>query len=211
MKQLRGLYAITTTPTPGICNLVREVNAAADGGASIIQYRDKTTDRERRRTEAHGLQMLCRSRDLLFVVNDDAALAAEVRADGVHLGKEDRDVAHARALLGDRAIIGVSCYNDFSRAVAAREAGADYVAFGSFFPSPTKPNAVRATSDLLRRAREELHLPVVAIGGITPENGGPLISAGADMLAVISAVFAAPDIADAARMFTSLFAEETSP
>jgi thiamine-phosphate pyrophosphorylase len=146
-----------------------------------------------------------------FVVNDDVELAVAAGADGVHLGLDDAEIAHARQHLGDRRLIGVSCYNRLDLARQAVGAGADYVAFGSFFCSPTKPLAVAAGPDLLVQARRELALPVVAIGGISPENGGALVTAGADMLAVISAVFAATDITAAARAFAPCFnrAEET--
>ena len=140
-----------------------------------------------------------------LIVNDDVALAAAVEAAGVHLGHNDAAPAAARDLLGPRAIIGVSCYNRLDLALAARDQGADYVAFGSFFPSSTKPLAVRADIDLLRRARRELRLPLVAIGGITPENGAVLVGAGADMLAVVTGVFGAPDPQAAARAYARLF------
>ena len=140
-----------------------------------------------------------------LIVNDDTALARQVNADGVHLGGEDGGVAEARALLGDGRLIGVSCYNRLPLAQEAVRQGADYVAFGSFFVSTVKPEAVAATPDLLRQARRELNVPIVAIGGITAQNGAQLLEAGADALAVISAVFAAPDIAGAAKEFFNLF------
>lgn len=140
-----------------------------------------------------------------LVINDDVALAVALGADGVHLGRDDADPGEARAMLGRAAIVGVSCYDRYERAEWAKSVGADYVAFGRFFRSGTKPDAVQASADLLRRARRELGLPLVAIGGITPENGGPLIAAGADMLAVVEAVFARPDIRAAAHAFARLF------
>lgn len=208
---LRGLYVITDDRRQGPAALVRAVSAALAGGARLVQYRDKSGDADRRLAEARALVALCRDRRVPFLVNDDVALAAAVAADGVHLGRDDPDIATARRRLGDARLIGVSCYDRFDRAQRAAAAGADYVAFGRFFPSPTKPRAVVADAGLLRRARAELAVPVVAIGGISPENGGALVRAGADMLAVVSAVFAAADVAGAARAFTPCFpAEEPS-
>jgi thiamine-phosphate pyrophosphorylase len=139
-----------------------------------------------------------------FIINDDVALAAAIGADGVHLGRDDGDIAAARQQLR-HGIVGLSCYNEWPLAKAAAAAGADYVAFGAFFPSTTKPNAARAAPDLLKRSRQELDIPVVAIGGITPENGRDLIAAGADMLAVVQGVFGQPDIQAAARRYAALF------
>ena len=139
-----------------------------------------------------------------FIVNDDVRLAREVGADGVHLGEHDGDIAAARVLLGDDAIIGVSCYDDLQRARDAATAGADYIAFGAFFPSSTKPNARRASPDLLRNSAT-FGLPRVAIGGIAPDNARSLVAAGADLVAVISGVFDAPDSIAAARAYFSLF------
>ena len=205
VTDLRGLYAITDTRlTPGP-RLLSAAEAALRGGAHILQYRDKTaTDAVRRKTAA-TLAELCREHGALFIVNDDPALAAEVEADGVHLGREDPDITAARARLGPNRLVGVSCYNDLDRARAAAAAGADYVAFGRFFPSRTKPEAVQAHPDLIRRAKAELGLPVVAIGGITPENGRTLIEAGADMLAVIHGLFGQPDVEAQAARYVRLF------
>ena len=141
----------------------------------------------------------------MFIVNDDITLAKQTKASGVHLGREDASVADAREQLGPQAIIGVSCYNELTRAETAQAQGADYIAFGRFFPSRTKPQAVQANPDLLREAKKKLHIPVVAIGGITPENGAALIAAGADALAVIEGVFGQPDIRAAAERYARLF------
>lgn len=206
MSRLRGLYAITPDRRP---NLAAKVTEALAGGARILQYRDKGSDGRKRLAEAGTLHRLCRQAGTLFLINDDLELAAAVAADGVHLGRNDTDPRAARRRLGPDAIIGVSCYNRFELAREARDMGADYLAFGRFFPSDTKPDAVQADPKLLRRARRELGLPLVAIGGISPENGGPLIDAGADMLAVINGLFAAPDVRATARAFTALFPEET--
>jgi thiamine-phosphate pyrophosphorylase len=209
MNALRGLYAITPEVLgPGLSS-ARQVALAIAGGARVIQYRDKARDRpgdwERRLAQAQALSAICRAAGVPLIVNDDAALAAAVAADGVHLGRDDISPAEARRLLGPAPIIGVSCYDRLELAEAAQAAGADYVAFGSFFPSSTKPLAVRAELDLLRRARRRIRLPLVAIGGITPENGAALIAAGADLLAVVSGVFGGPDPRAAARAYARLF------
>lgn len=202
---LTGLYAITDSQlTPGAA-LAPAVEAALRGGARVIQYRDKGSDTARRQQEAEALNALCRAHGALLIVNDDVELAATAGAAGVHLGRDDPQLTAARKRLGSGAIIGVSCYNQLPRAQAAAEQGADYVAFGRFFTSLTKPDAVAATPELLREARRALDLPLVAIGGITPENGGLLLEAGADMLAVIHGVFGQADIEAAARRFAVLF------
>ena len=197
----RGLYAVSDGPRP---DLVAAAGAVLRGGAVVLQYRDKTATAQRRLDEARALADLCRRHGATLIVNDDVELAAAVGA-GVHLGEHDAAFAAARARLGPRAIIGVSCYDSLQRARDAAHAGADYLAFGAFFPSSTKPGARHATADLLRDARK-FGLPLVAIGGITAENGGSLIAAGADYLAVISALFGASDVRAAARRFATLFA-----
>lgn len=202
---LRGLYAITPDRRLSGAALADAVEACLQGGARILQYRDKGADPERRQAEATRLRALCTRYGALFLVNDDVALAAAVEADGVHLGRHDLDIGAARRRLPAGAVIGASCYDRFDLAQEAAAAGADYVAFGSFHPSPTKPAAVRADADLLRRARGELALPAVAIGGISPENGAALVEAGAAMLAVISALFDAADIRAAAQSFATCF------
>lgn len=206
--RLHGLYVITDRALAHPRPLPALVGEALAGGARVVQYRDKTADHERRRSEAAALAAVCRGAGALFVVNDDVELALAVRADGVHLGRDDPAIAAARARLGPSAVIGVSCYDRFELAVAAQRAGADYVAFGSFHPSPTKPAAVRADPGLLSTGRRELTLPRVAIGGITPENGRALVAAGAAMLAVVNAVFGAADVRAAAAAFAPLFASE---
>lgn len=197
----QGLYAITDGPRE---DLPAAMRAALEGGATMLQYRDKTRDADRRSREAHVLASLCRASAVPLIINDDVELARASGAAGVHLGEDDADIADARAALGIDAIIGVSCYDSLQRARDAAAAGADYLAFGAFFPSITKPRARHATPDVLRNARQ-FGLPRVAIGGITPENGGSLIAAGADFLAVISSVFGASDIRAAARRFAALF------
>ena len=202
---LRGLYAIADTSQMRGSELVDAVAAALRGGARVIQYRDKTT-RSQRRDEAGSLRELCNQYSSLLIINDDVSLAADVSADGVHLGREDIALEKARATLGTEAIVGVSCYNQMSRAQRLVQGGADYVAFGSFFESPTKPEAVSADIGLITAAKRALQVPVVAIGGITPENGAALVIAGADALAIISGVFAQPDPEQAARRYAALFA-----
>jgi thiamine-phosphate pyrophosphorylase len=202
--ELWGLYVITDTLKTQRTALVQAVAAAIAGGARLVQYRDKSGDSDRRLMEASALRALTLAHSVIFLINDDVALALAVGADGVHLGREDGAIATARAQLGAGAIIGASCYNDFALAEQAAKAGADYVAFGAFYPSKTKPHAKPATPALLTRARAELHLPLCAIGGITKDNAPPLLTAGADMLAVISAVFAAKDIPTAAHAFAVL-------
>jgi thiamine-phosphate pyrophosphorylase len=178
---------------------------ALRGGAKVLQFRNKKADVALRREQAGALRDLTHEFAVPLIVNDDAALAQQVDADGVHLGGADGSVAEARAMLGGDKLIGVSCYNRLALAHEAVRQGVDYVAFGSFFPSTVKPDAVVASLDLLRQARRELSVPLVAIGGITAQNGAQLIEAGANALAAISAVFAAPDIEDAAREFSNLF------
>lgn len=205
--KLSGLYAITTFSQ----NLPQQVEAAIAGGARVIQYRDKSSDQSLRLEQAQQLSQICRAAKIPLIINDDVDLAARVSAAGVHLGRDDIAFNHARRKLGGDAIIGISCYNDFDLALQAQQQGADYIAFGSFFDSPTKPLAIRADSSLLQRAKQELNIPVVAIGGITPDNGKLLIEAGADMLAVISALFAQADVEQASRSFAQLFSEEKQP
>lgn len=203
-----GLYAITDARVTDAGVLGQQVAACLRGGAAMVQYRAKGAAS---RSVAAELLSLCRAARVPLIINDDLALAHEVGADGVHVGRDDPDLEAARALLGTGAIIGVSCYDEFPRAQRAAAAGASYVAFGSFFPSATKPHAVRAPMALLARARAELRLPIVAIGGITPDNGRVLIDAGADWLAAIDGVFAQPDIETAARRYAALFRRQVAP
>jgi thiamine-phosphate pyrophosphorylase len=194
IDRLRGLYAVTPdeTDTARLCAMV---GAAIEGGATAVQYRNKSATHALQREQAQALARLCRQRGALFIVNDDAALAGEVGADGVHIGEDDGAVAQARSHVKDGRIVGVSCYDDLSRAQSLASGGADYVAFGSFFPSRVKPAARRADVSLVRAAKS-LGVPVVAIGGITSENAPLLVDAGIDAVAVISAVFAHDDLSD---------------
>ncbi len=203
--KLRGLYAITDAALIPDEQFGARVAAALRGGARIVQYRDKRDLPDLRLKLAADIVRLCREYGALSIINDDIELAAQVSADGVHIGKDDAALSHARERLGQGAIIGVSCYNSLELAIEAEQQGADYVAFGAFFPSRTKPNATPATLELLATAKQKLHIPICAIGGIKLDNAASLVSSGADMLAVISAVFAAQDIEAAARRFSNLF------
>lgn len=197
--KLRGLYAITPELADS-ATLLRSVAQALEGGISMLQYRRKGMQNV---DEAKALARMCRERAVPFVVNDNIALALDCGADGVHLGSADGELAAARAKLGGR-FLGASCYDSLSAARAAVAAGADYVAFGSVFPSSTKPAAVRAPLTLFGEARS-LGVPLVAIGGITLQNAPQLLAAGADCLAVISDLFDAPDVAARARAYGMLF------
>ena len=197
--RLAGLYGLTPDLSDTAMLLAR-TEAALSGGAAAIQYRNKTATAALTRQQAPGLRALCRDRGALFIVNDDVDLALAVDADGVHLGRDDVSIASARASLGPAALVGISCYDSIELAQAAADAGADYVAFGSFYPSRVKPEAVKAPLELLTEAKSRWPaLSIVAIGGITAANAAPLVAAGADALAVISALYDAADVALAAR------------
>ena len=200
---IKGLYAITPEEQDTV-KLLRQVRLALLGGARVLQYRNKSSSSALKLEQAMALHELTREFSVPLIVNDDAALAMQVDAEGVHLGFDDGGVAAARAMLGEKKIIGVSCYNQLPLAHEAKIQGADYVAFGAFFASTIKPSAPVATIELLRQARREIRLPIVAIGGITAENGASLLNAGADALAVISALFAAEDVLLAASQFANL-------
>lgn len=204
--ELRGLYAVTPEE-PDEARLLTAAGAALSGGAALLQLRDKTTDTGRRRRLATALRALCREHGARFIVNDDLALALAVDADGVHLGAADGDLAAARRALPAGKLLGATCYADFEAARAAVAGGADYVAFGAVCPSPTKPQAVRAPLALFTRCRAELGVPACAIGGITLATAPAIIAAGAAMLAVITDLFAAPDIAGRAAAYQRLFEE----
>ena len=203
---LKGLYAVTPD-LADTADLLRRARLALEGGARLLQYRNKTAEAALRRGQAAALLRLSRDFGARLLVNDDLALALEIGADGAHLGREDGDLAAARAVLGPGKILGVSCYNEMERAREAKRIGADYAAFGSFFASATKPGAVRAPFELLAQAKRELGLPLAAIGGITLDHAPQLVGAGADLLAVISDLFEAADIRARASAYTQLFAE----
>ena len=201
---ISGLYALTPA-CADTESLVRQIRQALSGGVHMLQYRNKDGDAALRHEQASELLALCRQFHVPLIINDDIRLADLTGADGVHLGKDDGSVREARLILGPDKIIGVSCYNDLQRALDAETHGANYVAFGSFFPSPTKPGATAAPLTLLHEAKRSLNIPVVAIGGITADNVQPLIDAGTDAVAVISALFDSDDIGAAASRFAVLF------
>jgi thiamine-phosphate pyrophosphorylase len=199
----RGLYWVTAQ-TADTAALLRRAQAVLAGGAVLVQYRDKSRDDGRRREQAGALQGACAAHGVPLLVNDDVALAAAVGASGVHLGEDDAPIAAARAALGANALVGVSCYDSLARARALAAQGADYLAFGAFFPTTTKATTRRATPALLREAAA-FGLPRVAIGGITADNAGPLVQAGADLLAVVGALAEASDPRATARRFAALY------
>jgi thiamine-phosphate pyrophosphorylase len=203
-KLINGLYAITPE-TGDTVQLLRDVEAALRGGASVLQYRVKKLAPNLKANQAQALQTLCKKYRVPLIINDDAELAKSMSASGVHIGSQDMAAGEARQSLLSGMLIGVSCYDQLPLAIAAEENGADYVAFGSFFPSTTKPNAVRPSLDLLREAKRIISCPIVAIGGITLQNAPSLIDAGADAVAVITALFNADDIEATATQFASLF------
>lgn len=205
--RLGGLCAITVDDLllPRLSALVK---AALDGGAPFVQYRNKIAPRPLRRAQAAEMLRICRAAGAKLIINDDVWLAVEIGADGAHVGRDDApggSLAAARDALGPQRILGVSCYNELSRAEEAAKAGADYLAFGSMFTSRTKPAAVRAPLQLLGQAKRQFGLPIAAIGGITLDNAPQLIDAGADMLAVVSDLFDAMDIKARAEAYQQLF------
>lgn len=202
-RGIRGLYALTPdeADTP---RLVAMVQAALDGGVRLVQYRNKVAPLDLRRAQAAALLRICKQSNVPLIVNDLPDVAREIGADGVHLGRDDGDVGAARAQLPGK-LLGVSCYDDIARAIAAERAGADYVAFGRFFASITKPGDIRASLELVRQAKCQIRVPIVAIGGITLEHTPALIAGGIDAVAVISALFSSTDVRDTARRFAALF------
>jgi thiamine-phosphate pyrophosphorylase len=197
---MRGLYAITPD-SADIESLARKVEQALKAGIAMLQYRNKMISKDKRLLQAKALAPLARGYGVPFIVNDDVEIALVVGANGAHIGKDDADLALARSKLAGK-ILGASCYDDLEKAKAAVRAGADYVAFGAVFPSPTKPEAVRAPLSLFKN---DLGVPLCAIGGVTLENAPALIAAGASLLAVISDLFDAPDIGERANQYRKLF------
>ena len=194
---LRGLYAITDSQLLA-GKLLDYVEAALEGGLTLLQYRDKSSDEARRLREAEAMRDLCARYNTRLIINDDAELAARLGV-GVHLGQTDGPLTPARALLGPKAIIGSTCHSQINLAVQAAKEGASYVAFGRFFNSSTKPGAPTATLDVLDQARSQLKLPVCVIGGITLENAAPLVAHGADLLAVVHGLFGADSTREVTR------------
>lgn len=203
---LQGLYAVTDPELLPGEQLYTAVKAALIGGACLVQYRDKLALPGQRLERAQRLQALCQQYRRPLLINDDIALALSVGAAGVHLGRGDGSLMEARQRLGPDAIIGATCHDSLTFAQQAKAQGASYIAFGSFFPSSIKPDAPAPALSLIQEAKRDIGLPVVAIGGITLDNAASVQSAGADLIAVITGLFAAPDVAQRAREFVKLFA-----
>jgi thiamine-phosphate pyrophosphorylase len=204
-RGISGLYAITpdTDDTPG---LLARVEQALAGGARLLQYRNKNAGAALRLIQGRALLALCWQYQVPLIINDHLDLALALDADGLHMGAEDGPLALARARLGAGKILGVSCYRSVETALDAEKSGVDYVAFGGFFPSTVKPGmTTRTPLTLLQEAKQRLSVPVIAIGGITVDNAPQLITAGANGVAVITALFGASDVRAAARDFTALF------
>ncbi|KAA0873652.1 thiamine phosphate synthase [Nitrincola tapanii] len=202
---LKGLYAITdATLLPTQEQLLFACEQALLGGAQLLQYREKSQNKRKRLAEGRALANLCAAYQRTLIINDDLELAAELGV-GLHLGQKDGSVEQARRLLGDQAIIGATCHQDLALAKRAAEEGASYVAFGACFPSQTKPLASRAPIELFQNAAEQIHLPKVAIGGLNLDNSAQVIAAGAEMIAVVHALFSSTDIRQQAQAFSALF------
>ena len=204
--KIRGLYVIADTATIEENQLLEKAGHSIAAGCRVLQYRDKSQDQRKRLRQASQLHSMCKDAGIIFIINDDAELAMQVNADGVHCGKNDATVSDIRYSYPD-LLIGASCYDSVQRAKEAVAAGADYVAFGRFFASTTKPAATPANIDILRQAKRQLKNPVVAIGGILAENAGILISSGADAVAVIGGVFNKPDVYQSSRIICELFTQ----
>lgn len=204
MTLARGLYLVTPDQinTEALLSVTR---AALQGGATVLQYRNKIASPTLRLTQARALRRLTREFGAALFINDEPALALAVEADGVHVGRDDGDLATVREATEGRLLIGVSCYDDFARARDMAAMGADYIAFGAMFASPTKPEAESAPLSLVSRAKTELDVPVACIGGITADNAAPLVAAGADWLAVISDIYQAADPQARALRFSALY------
>lgn len=200
----RGLYAITDYENNSHLEILEKSEKILDAGAVMLQYRNKSAEFENKKKLAQELKSICNYFNAIFIINDDIELARLVNADGIHLGKEDERITTAREYLGN-IIIGISCYNNIDNAIKAEKEGANYVAFGSFFHSYTKPEAGKANIDILYEAKSRVKLPIVAIGGITPENGKILIEAGADFLAVINGLYSTANTYDITKIYLDLF------
>lgn len=205
MSRLHGLYSVTDEKLIAAEQFSAIIEQILRGGASIIQYRNKSHDENLRKNQCIELRQLCNQYKALLIINDDIELARRVKADGVHLGLNDSSISQARTVLGKKAIVGVSCYDRFDLAQQAQNEGADYVAFGTFFPSAIKPEACVADIKLLIQAKQQLSIPVCAIGGINIDNATQLVNSGADMIAVISGLLTQKDIASSAQKLSALF------
>ena len=201
---IKGLYAITPD-SADLNTLIQKTQLAIEGGAFMVQYRSKIRNRDVKMQQCAAILRLCREYDVPCIVNDDVEICRVLKADGVHLGENDDNIAEVRHILGEDAIIGSSCYDQLNRAKQAQKEGASYVAFGAMFPTPTKPNAPRATLELLREAKSEIQIPIVAIGGITMNNAHDVIETGVDAIAVITSLYESNSIKETAETFSQMF------
>ena len=201
---IKGLYAITPD-SADLNTLIQKTQLAIEGGAFMVQYRSKIHDRDVKMQQCAAILRICREYDIPCIVNDDVEMCRVLEADGVHLGENDDNIAEVRRILGEDSIIGSSCYDQLNRAKQAQKEGASYVAFGAVFPTPTKPNAPRATLELLREAKSEIQIPIVAIGGITMNNAHDVIETGVDAIAVITSLYESNSIKETAETFSQMF------
>jgi len=199
--EIKGIYVIS--------NDVSLINEALKGGVKIVQYREKHLDIAAKLLNARRIKNLCEEHDATLIINDDVSLAIECDADGVHVGQFDGDLTLLRSMMPDK-ILGVSCYNSVDRAIYAQEKKVDYVAFGRFFPSVTKPNAIKTELEVLMKAKKTLSIPVVAIGGINLKNLPQVITSGADSVAIINSIFSQPDVVGVSKRFVNLFNKLTN-
>jgi thiamine-phosphate pyrophosphorylase len=201
---IKGLYAITPD-SADLNTLIQKTQWAIEGGAFMVQYRSKIQDRDVKMQQCAAILRLCREYEIPCFLNDDVEMCRVLEADGVHLGEKDDNIAEVRHILGENAIIGSSCYDQLDRGKSAQKEGASYVAFGAMFPTSTKPNAPRATLDLLKEAKREIQIPIVAIGGITVNNAHDVIKTGIDAIAVITSLYEAKSIKETAETFAKMF------
>jgi thiamine-phosphate pyrophosphorylase len=201
---IKGLYAITPD-SADLNTLIQKTKSAIEGGAFMVQYRSKIQDRDVKIQQCAAILRLCREYEIPCIVNDDVDMCRILEADGVHLGEKDDNIAEVRHILGEDAIIGSSCYDQLDRAKSAQKEGASYVAFGAMFPTPTKPQAPRATLALLKEAKREIQIPIVAIGGITVNNAHDVIKTGIDAIALINSLYEAKSIKETAETFAKMF------
>lgn len=201
---IKGLYAITPD-SADLNTLIQKTQWAIEGGAFMVQYRSKILNRDIKMQQCAAILRLCREYEIPCIVNDDVDMCRILEADGVHLGEKDDNIAEVRRILGEDAIIGSSCYDQLNRAKQAQKEGASYVAFGAMFPTSTKPNAPRATLALLKEAKREIQIPIVAIGGITVNNAHDVIKTGIDAIAVINSLYEAKSIKETAETFAKMF------
>ena len=210
MPDLQGLYVIVDADCIGTEEIHSATHEVLSAGVKIIQYRDKINNQNKRFNIAKQLRELTQQYSCILIINDDIKLTKMVEADGVHLGKHDDSIVKARKKLGNYKIIGASCYNNYENAQQAINASADYIAFGSFYPSSTKPNALKANLELLKRAKQDFDLPICAIGGISHKNVPELMKAGADMIAVISSIFNTSSPMQAVQEYLSIIQAENT-